>query len=307
MNALKIGILRGGNLNHDFSLRYGKEILNTLPENYFKNDIYISKKGDWFLNGRINWPEKIFQSSDVFLNTIKGDRAHKILEYFNAPCAGTDFFHSSLALNRVLVSNRLASYGLNTPKILSIDLSKGSLGAGREVFNSMPPFCAIKPVFSYIEFKPVQIRSFDFLINGIQQFINAGFDRIAVEQEILGKKAVCGVIENYRNQDYYALPVAEIIPFCKYRKTERYECPARFDLGLKRKIEELAIEAHKALGCKHYSEFVFAITPQNKIYVLETRIRIPQRESIFSKALNVIGSSYYDFLNYIIDFSLNKK
>lgn len=307
MKSLKVGVLRGGNLNHDFSLRHGKEILSNLPENYLKNDIYISKKGDWFLNGKLNRPERIFQSADIFLNTIQGDSAHKILEYFHAPCAGSDFFHSVLALNRWLARERLLKFGFNLPQAVLIDSGEHPFDAGQKIFKQMSPAYFLKPARVNCGQKARHVFDIDSLIENIGDMFHFSADKIIAEQEIFGRKAACGVIENFRNQQYYALPPAEIIPLCKYKKTERSECPSHFDLGLKRKIEELAIEAHKALGCKHYSESVFAITPQNKIYILEICTRFPQKESVFSKSLDSIGSSFCHFLEHIVNLAAKRK
>ena len=74
------------------------------------------------------------------------------------------------------------------------------------------------------------------------------------------------MIDEFRNQKHYALPVVEIIPpvksgffsyAAKYGGETRELCPANFAMPTKRAIEAMAIKAHNAIGARHYSRADF--------------------------------------------------
>ena len=52
-------------------------------------------------------------------------------------------------------------------------------------------------------------------LDGALEKVSAFSSKILVEEYIKGREATCGVIDEFRNQKHYALPVVEIIPPAK--------------------------------------------------------------------------------------------
>jgi D-alanine-D-alanine ligase len=139
---------------------------------------------------------------------------------------------------------------------------------------------------------------------------------VIVEEYITGKEATCGVIDSYRNYDYYPLPPVEIIPHegtffdyaSKYEGKSNEIVPGNFTDQEKKEIERLAVEAHKGLGLRHYSRSDFIIHPHRGVFILETNT-LPglTEESLILKALESVGATLEHFLDHVVQLALSRK
>ena len=70
-------------------------------------------------------------------------------------------------------------------------------------------------------------------------------------------------------------------------------------------MQNMAAEAHKVLGLKHYSRSDFIINPKRGVYILEVNT-LPglTNESLFPKSLEAIGCSISNFLDHVITLAL---
>ena len=78
--------------------------------------------------------------------------------------------------------------------------------------------------------------NFDDLAGALEK-VSAFSSKILVEEYIKGREATCGVIDEFRNQKHYALPIVEIIPpiksgffsyDAKYGGETQELCPTNF-------------------------------------------------------------------------------
>ena len=73
MNSIRVGVLRGGpSLEHNVSLKTGESVLRNLPQKYSAKDIFISKEGEWHLDGKPAHHDRIFRQIDVVFNALHG-------------------------------------------------------------------------------------------------------------------------------------------------------------------------------------------------------------------------------------------
>jgi D-alanine-D-alanine ligase len=317
--AIRVGVLRGGpSQEHEISLRTGEAVLSNLPPKYSGKDLLMSKNGEWFFNGQFSHPEKIFRSIDVVFNALHGyfgedGKVQQILETFNIPYTGSGVLASSLGMNKILSREAFKNAGLNMPRAIVIDSTTVVEAEARRIFRTMSPSWVVKPACSGSSIGVFIAHSFNDLINAIEKS-DFGNGKIIVEEYIQGKEATCGVVDNFRNQEYYSLPVIEIIPpleheffnyEAKYSGETREICPGNFDKKTKNAIEEMARLAHQILGCRHYSRADFRISSRGKIYILEVNT-LPglTTESLLPKALNAVGSSYPQFLDHLLTLAL---
>jgi len=319
---IKVGVLRGGPSDeHDVSLKTGKSVLYNLPENFSGYDIFLSKDGDWYLEGKLSNPEKVFRAVDVIFNALHGKygedgKVQQLLEKFSVPYTGSGIFGSALGMNKAMAREAFAKAGLNIPKGIVIDLeTKLPSGAADKIFKALGPSWVVKPASSGSSVGVSIAHNFNELVKAVK--IASNFDsKLLIEEYIKGREATCGIIENFRGAQHYSLPVIEIIPEAnhnffnyeaKYGGGTREICPACFDAEIKNKIEEMARTAHKALGLRHYSRADF-IVAKDKIYILEVNT-LPglTTESLLPKAIKAVGSSYPEFLEHLINLALDGK
>lgn len=320
--AIRVGVLRGGpSSEHEVSLKTGEAVLAGLPEKYSGKDILLSKNGEWFFNGQFSYPGKIIRSVDVIFNALHGyfgedGKVQQILELFKVPYTGSGMLASSLGMNKILSREAFARAGLNIPRAIIICKDEDYSEAARRIFKIMSPSWVVKPACSGSSVGVSIIHNFNDLIKAIETAFNFS-EKVLIEEYIKGREATCGVVDNFRKQKYYSLPVIEIIPpleheffnyQAKYSGGTREICPANFDSELKKEMEKAAVIAHQALGCRHYSRADFRISPKGKIYILEINT-LPglTAESLLPKALNAVGSSYPEFLDHLLTFALSEK
>lgn len=323
MEKIKVGVIRGGpSSEYDVSLKTGGEVLKHLPKKYEGFDILLDKNGEWFLGGLSKKPADIFDELDVVFNALHGEfgedgGAQQLFDSFNVPYTGSQAFASALAMKKHLAYDAFSRLGIKMPKgkIFSGDdfLGIDAEYCAEKIFKTMSPPWVVKPSSVGSSVGISICNSFSDLVEGIYKAHEYG-DIVLVEEFIKGREATCGVIDDYRGEKHYALPVVEIVPpegrffdyETKYDGSTKEICPAGFDSSTKREIEEIAKLAHGGLGCRHYSRADFIIA-KNGIYFLELNT-LPglTSESLLPKAAVAAGLEFPDLLDHLLTLALNK-
>src|SRR3990167_5499927 len=318
MNSIRVGVLRGGpSLEHEVSLKTGETVLRNLPAKYSAKDIFISKAGEWHLDGKLAHHDRIFRQIDVVFNALHGEygedgKVQQLLEAFGVPYTGSGAMASALGMNKILARQAFKSAGLKIPFGFDLVLKKELAETAKDIFKKMPPPWVIKYPSGGSSVGVSMARNFDDLEGSLEK-VSSFSSKILVEEYIRGREATCGVIDEFRNQKHYALPIVEIIPpaqsdffsyDAKYGGQTRELCPSNFDMPTKRAIEAMAITAHNAIGGRHYSRSDFIVSEKG-IYILEINT-LPglTAESLLPKALNAVGSSHKEFLEHLINLAL---
>jgi D-alanine-D-alanine ligase len=132
-------------------------------------------------------------------------------------------------------------------------------------------------------------------------------ENIIIEKFIKGDELTVGIL------DEKPLPVIKIVPNRKFYdfkakylsgQTE-YLVPAPIDPSDYKKAQEIALAAHKALGCKDFSRVDIILGEDGKLRVLEVN-SIPglTATSLLPKSAAVIGLSFKDLCVKIIELAL---
>lgn len=295
MSKKRVGIIRGGHAHeHDVSLKTAESVLKHLPSHYEPYDIFINKKGEWFLNNKFAHPEKVARVVDVIFNATHGQfgedgELQQILDSFGIPYTGSGAIASQHGMNKFLAKTAFKISGLHTPLFAVVDGEEDFNAAASQVYKKVGPPYVVKPLTAGSSVGVSIVSDFHHLAKAIE-FASQFSSKVLVEEYIKGKEVTVGVIDNFRNQKNYALPVA-----------------APLNLDLKKKIEAVAVRAHQSIGARHYSETDFIITPKGKIYVLEinTQPKLSEGED-FATALESVGAKYSDFLDHLIKLALKK-
>jgi D-alanine-D-alanine ligase len=280
------------------------------PEN-LKRPVKIDKNG--------NWPitlETLKEKIDVAFIAMHGEygedgQIQSLLETFGIPYTGSDPIASALAINKQKSSVLFANGGLNIPRSLALKKEDPHI-----------EFAAIKNFSLPIVIKPanggssigvsVTKRKAD-LKYAIQKALQHS-DEVVAQQYIKGREVTCGVLEI--NQIPIALLPTEIIPnnssffdyYSKYNTSGSTEVtPPDLPKETIRKIQSIALEAHKALGCSGMSRTDMILSRGRKIYVLETNT-IPglTETSLLPQQAQKMGINFPKLLEIIINSALGK-
>jgi len=168
-------------------------------------------------------------------------------------------------------------------------LTEDSLNEDRliNIFRNYLPPIIVKPA------RRSHDVSLAYTFNELKEFIKKALTfspRVLVEEFIRGKDATCTVIEDAREEKIYAL-----LPTLSERS----------EVGVGKQIEQIAKQAHRALGLSHYSSSDFIITPKKKIYLLKTSISPELHEdSLTYHSLCATGWRSRDFVDHIIKLAI---
>ncbi|MEI6528445.1 MAG: D-alanine--D-alanine ligase [bacterium] len=321
MSRIKVAVLRGGpSSEYEVSLKTGKSVLDNLPEHYEAFDIFIDKEGVWHYSGKPVSHSQVFKMVDIVFNALHGaygedGTVQKILDQFDMPYTGSGSLASAIGMNKALTKNIYDSFKIKTPIYTLVGKDNNiSLEAAR-LFKTFPMPAVVKPHNSGSSVGISIAKTLPELENAIYKALDYS-DTVIIEEFIAGKEATCGVVENFRNEEIYSLLPVEIrkpdasLFFdyeAKYSGQSQEICPGNFTAEEKKIIQEMAAEAHKALGLSHYSRSDFIVNPRRGIYILETNT-LPglTSESLLPKSLQAIGCSFPQFLDHLIKLALQK-
>ncbi|MBU2632882.1 D-alanine--D-alanine ligase [Patescibacteria group bacterium] len=318
---IKVGVIRGGpSSEYEISLKTGGEVLNHLSDKYIGVDVLLDRAGEWHMNGFSKKMPQVLNSIDVAFNALHGEfgedgKAQQIFESFNIPYTGSRIIPSSLAMKKHMARDLFSRAGIKVPRAMffkkddmfGIDVSE----CAKKVFDSISPLWVVKPASTGSSVGVKICGSFGELVEAIDNAFQYG-DTVLVEEYIRGREVTCGILEDFRGQSAYALPVVEIVPpqgkffdyDVKYDGTTREICPADFDNSIKREIENITKKAHDILGCCHYSRADFIVSPRG-VYLLEINT-LPglTSESLFPKAARAVGLEFPQLLDHILQLAL---
>jgi D-alanine-D-alanine ligase len=321
MTKKKVGVLRGGpSSEYEVSLKTGKSVIDSLADRYTVLDIFIDKSGVWHYLGAPIAPEKIFKKVDVIFNALHGaygedGTVQKLLDNYSIPYTGSRALASAVGMNKALSKKVYKNYDLKTPLSVIVTATDCSSGELLNLFKSFPMPAVVKPVSGGSSVGTAIAKTLADLELAVADALKYSRQAL-IEEFIAGKEATCGVVDEFRDEEIYSLLPVEIRkPFgsaffdyqAKYGGQSQEICPGNFTPKEKKEIQDMARQAHKALGLRHYSRSDFIIHPKRGIYILETNT-LPglTSESILPKSLQAVGCSLPDFLDHLIILALKK-
>jgi len=194
-----------------------------------------------------------------------------VLEVLGYAYVGSDVKASAVAMDKVL-ARRLF-------ELAELPVARGiALRRGDEKTPLAAAEFARKVVGASVVVKPgasgsavgVSRHDADAPLEQVAKAIDAAWqlgDAALVEHFARGREVTCGVVDLH-GQDAYALPPTEIVaPMDAFYTYEaRYApgrsvhaCPAPLDEELTRRVQDLALRAHRALGCRDLSRVDFVV------------------------------------------------
>lgn len=272
-----IAVLMGGpSAEHEVSLNTGKMVMAGLRDaGYRAMPVTITREGEWIFPkakhltlGRALDKLKAAKTDIAFIamhgpfgedGTIQG-----LLEYAGIPYTGSGVLASALAMDKAKSYELFAAHGLRVPKYLVVRGEKWEVGSGnvlREIERKSGFPCVVKPVNLGSSVGVSIVKEEKDLKKALAAAFQHGV-HVLVDEYIKGTEVTCGVLDDGGGSEPIALPVTEIIPVrsaffdykAKYTKGECQEItPARIPSELTKRVQAVALAAHRILGCSGMS------------------------------------------------------
>lgn len=199
--------------------------------------------------------------------TIQG-----MLEIIGVPYTGPGVWSSATAMDKAKAKIFYQENGIPTPPSVTL-FSKGEAVVDDLVVR-LGDHVVVKPA---TEGSALGVS----IVEGVQN-IGAALDAaFALDREVLVERYVGGTeltVAVIGNDDPCALPVIEIVPQNEFYDFEskyapggsQHICPARLDKETTEKIQQIAIDSHKALECRGMSRTDVIMDEDGACWVLET-------------------------------------
>ncbi len=319
-SKIKVGVLRGGpSREHEVSVKTGSHVLKNMPDGFFPVDIFIDKAGMWHVNGVAEKPEKVFRRIDVFWNALHGEFGEdgtlsRMLDSFGVPYTGSGHLPSVFAIHKGHAKAALKRQGVKSPYHKILKESGADKNAILELWRTLPNPAIVKPMNSGSSLGVSVAKTFAEFAAALEKAWSES-DSALVEEYLFGREATCGVIDNFRGQNVYALLPAELLPPAgakfldyggKYGGEMKSINPGRFSSAEKEAMQTIARTAHEVLGLRHYSRSDFIVTPKRGIYFLEVN-SLPglYKGAPYADSLEAVGSSLPEFIGHVLRLALN--
>ena len=308
----RIAVLMGGkSAERQVSLRSGARVITAL-QNLGANPISIDPiDEDWIDQMRAASIEIAFlalHGKGCEDGTIQG-----VLDSFEFTYTGSGVLASALAMDKVMTKRVLSTINIPTPDYLSMDAALDLEAQCEEAADRLGLPLVVKPTSegSSIGVSIVaELSELKRVARKTQHQFGAGF----FEQYIQGKEVTVGLLGV--KKELRALPVLELVPkreFYDYeaKYTEgltEFILPARLSDGLTKRVQEIAINTHKALGCWGVSRVDMLIDADGQPYVTELNSLPGLTElSDLPAQANEAGISYEELVLEILASALIRK
>jgi D-alanine-D-alanine ligase len=244
--------------------------------------------------------------------TIQG-----LLELLGIPYTGSGVLASALAMDKLRSRQVGLVNGLPFPAYMVVD-GGGWPGNRAEVVKQftqeMGLPCVVKPNAQGSSIGVTIVRAEDGLVPAVERALEYG-EVVLIEEYIRGKELTCAILEDPQTGIPAPLPVIEIVPKreffnyqAKYQPGASDEIvPARIPAALTQRVQQLALRAHRALGCEGMSR-VDMIARETEIVLLEVNT-IPGLTlgSLLPKAAAAAGIGFPELVNRIIQGALRRE
>lgn len=231
-----------------------------------------------------------------------------LLEILELPYVGSGVRASALAMDKTSARVHFAAAGLPIAAGVSSDDAEDALG----ILMRLGDRLVVKPADggSAVGVTCLHNTGMVELVGALREALTLG-ERALVEKMMPGDEVTCGVL-HLHGEAPRALPPTRILPHAAahYDYVSRYaagqsthQCPAPYDAALLREIQRVAVDAHRALGCRDLSRVDFLVDSSTaRITLLEVNT-LPgfTSTSLFPEAAAVQGLSFSALCETLVD------
>ncbi|ASV06022.1 D-alanine--D-alanine ligase [Leptospira interrogans] len=244
--------------------------------------------------------------------TIQG-----FLEILGIPYTGSGVLASAIAMDKTRANQIFLQSGQKVAPFFEIDKLE-YLDSTDAVITKLetlgfPQF--LKPVEGGSSVSVYKITNREQLKEKLALIFESD-SKVMSQSFLTGIEVSCGVLERYRDGKFkkIALPATEIVPGgeffdfeSKYKQGGSHEItPARISEQEMKRVQELAIAAHRSLGCSGYSRTDFIIV-NGEPHILETNTLPGMTEtSLIPQQAKAAGISMEEVFSDLIEIGLKR-
>jgi D-alanine-D-alanine ligase len=297
----KVGVLLGGKSGErDISLMSGKGVLDALRSK--------GVNAHAFDPGQQAITELAAQKFDRVFIALHGRYGEDgtmqgLLEQMNLPYTGSGVLASALAIDKQATKRLWSSFNLATPQFAMLNANSD----WQKIVQELGLPIIVKPAREGSSLGLSKVTKLEDLPAAYA--LAAKLDRdVMAEQCIIGEELTCPIVGD--GESARALPVIRIVaPDSNYdyhnkyfSDDTKYLCPTGLDLALEEKVQELALSAYRALGCKGWGRAdVMIDRATNQPYLLEMNTAPGMTShSLVPMAAKAAGVEYADLVLWLL-------
>ncbi len=302
----KVAVLMGGQSGErEVSLKSGAAVLKALlavgaeaeafdPSSRALNDLRAFDRAFINLHGRFGED-----------GCIQG-----ALEMLHIPYTGSGVMASSIAMDKWRTKLLWRAFNVVTPNFALV--TAGSDFAEIEKTLGLPLF--VKPANEGSSIGISKVKTSGGLKAAYE--LAAKSDPLVIaEQFVGGGEYTVGILQNAAGE-LTALPIIKIVPKnefydfeAKYlRNDTEYLCPCGLSAALEAQIQQEALAAFKAIGCKGWGRVDFLMDEADRHYFLEINTSPGMTDhSLVPMAAKAAGLSFEDLVVHILETTLGKQ
>ncbi|MBR4401730.1 MAG: D-alanine--D-alanine ligase [Synergistes sp.] len=306
---MKIVVLCGGTSpEREVSLNSGKAVAEALSQYGYKTELCDITSISGFIS---EWPS--YKADGVFIALHGGwgedGRLQAVLDAFGIKYTGSGPEASMLSMDKTAAKYAFSAAGVPVPEGFIAARENDGRDAA-EKFLSRFGRIIVKPNSGGSTVGVTQISD----IAGYGDALELAWQsekKALVEEFIEGEEATVPVFELPDGRTA-ALPAIHIKPktgFYDYRNkytpgSTEYICPADFPESVSSRLAELAVAAHKAIGCRCYSRIDFRVSADGSLRALEANTAPGMTAtSLVPKSAKAQGIPFGEFLDSVIKIS----
>lgn len=234
-------------------------------------------------------------------------RLQAILDSIHVPYTCSDTTASAIAMDKSVSNLIYSATGLPIAPFITLNKNKPEI----DNIETLKFPVIVKPVRSGSSLGLSKVENKSDMDCALEE----GFkydDNVMVQEFIIGREITCGVLDD-ENGESFALPPTEIIPAegklfdyeAKYVPGASQEItPPNLSADKVKAVQDLAVRAHKALGCSGISRSDF-ILDGDLWYILETNTIPGMTEtSLIPQAAKAAGIGPSELLDMLINSAL---
>ena len=300
----KIAVLCGGLSNErEVSLRSGKNVFKALIELGYKDVTMIDVDRNI---ASVLEELKIEYAINVLHGRYGEDGCIQgVLEFLNIPYSGCKVKASSICMDKIMTKKVLST--VDIPLIKSVNVNSENY---KEEVKKLNYPIIIKPANEGSSIGMTKVNSEAELDKAMKEALKCDSE-ILIEEYLVGESATVGVLERIKEDGTIETFATPILGF--RTKTEWYDyeakytkgltefiLPANFDEALTKKIQDLAVLAHKTCSCRGVSRVDFLVH-NNIPYILEinTNPGMTDTSDLPAQALEM-GIDYNELVDIIL-------
>jgi D-alanine-D-alanine ligase len=291
-------LMGGGNAEHEVSLKTGAALAKALrSRGYRVTDVLVGED-----LAQVLLREKI-EVAFVALHGRWGEDGcvQGLLEAMRIPYTGCGVLASALAMDKIYAKRIFKAIGLPVAEDLVVE--KKAVG---EFDPSTLPFgypVVVKPAREGSSVGISIARDVEGLVKAVETAAGFAGD-ILLERYIKGREINVGILDDQALGALEVVPAEEFYDYkAKYHSggTTQYLFPAPLDEEQNRRVLDLALRAHRALGCSGVSRVEAILDERGDFFMLEVNTIPGMTEaSLIPKIARGVGISFEDLAERLL-------